>query len=445
LSDFCHGEWSALPTPTRNVTTIDPSPSSLRDASRTGDGRARPPAGFWYLLAATGISSVGDGLALVALPLLAASLTTNGALVAGVVAAQRLPWLLFSLPAGALADRGNARRLLCTADVARMVAVGVFGALVIVTGVAVPVLYVLAFALGSFEVLASAASQAVVPSLIRGDDARAQANGRLLAAQLTGEQFAGPALGGVVFAAAAAAPFLVDSASFAASAALLLFALPRPRRARVPVERPPLRADIRDGLRVFRDDAWLRLLAALVGAFAFTQAMVFGVLVLFGRDELGLTGGGYGVLLAVAAIGNVAGSLLAGRAHSRFRAVRTLVGAGLLAGVSYLALAATSSVPLAGAALAVEALAVAVGNVASVTMRQAVIPTGQLGRVGSTMRLVIFGAMPVGALVGGAIAELVSVRGAITAAGALQLVVVAAGTPRLGRAFPGGDGSEVAG
>ena len=420
------------------MTNIDTSSPSLRDPGATlAAARSRPPKAFWYLLAATGISSLGDGLALVAIPLLAASLTTNGALVAGVVAAQRLPWLLFSLPAGAVADRGHLRRLLCLADIARMIAVGVFGALVIVTGVALPVLYVLAFALGSFEVLASAASQAVVPSLIQGDDARAEANGRLLAAQLTGEQFAGPAVGGVVFAAAAAAPFLVDGVSFAASAALLLFALPRPRRARLRAEHPPLRADIRDGLRVFRDDAWLRTLAALVGAFAFAQAMVFGVLVLFGRDELGLTGGGYGVLLAVAAVGNVAGSLLAGRAHSRFRAVRTLAGAGLLAGVSYLALAATSSVALAGAALALEALAVAVGNVASVTMRQAVIPRGQLGRVGSTMRLAIFGAMPIGALVGGAIAELVSVRGAIVAAGAVQLLAAAAGATRLRRTYPG--------
>jgi MFS family permease len=419
------------------VTTIDTSTPSLDDRSARGAaGRPRAPRGFWYLLAATGISSIGDGLALVAIPLLAASLTKNGALVGGVVAAQRLPWLLFSLPAGALADRGNPRRLLCGADIARMVAVGVFGALVIITGVGLPVLYVLAFILGSFEVLFSAASQAVVPSLVRGDDARAQANGRLLAVQLTGEQFAGPAVGGAVFAAAVAAPFLVDSVSFAASAALLLFALPRPRRARLRAERPPLRADIRDGLRVFRDDAWLRTLAALVGAFAFAQAMVFGVLVLFGRVELGLTGGGYGLLLAVAAVGNVAGSLLAGRAHSRFQAIRTLSGAGLLAGVAYLALAATSSPALAAAALALEALAVAVGNVASVTMRQAAIPTGQLGRVGSTMRLVIFGAMPVGALAGGAVAQLVSVRGAIVAAGALQLLVVAAGTPRLHRTFP---------
>jgi MFS family permease len=420
------------------LTITDSPPASLADADvdHVG-GPTRLPRRFWYLLAASGISSVGDGLALVALPLLAASLTSNGTLVAAVVAAQRLPWLLFSLPAGAVADRGSARRLLCIADITRMAALAAFGAFVVVSDVSLPALYALAFALGSFEVLASAASQAVVPSLVHGDDNRARANGQLFAAQMTGEQFAGPALGGLLFAAAAAMPFLVDGVSFAASAALLLLALPRHKpTASDAGERRPLRADIADGLRFFRDNAWLRALAGVVSAFAFTQAMVFGVLVLFGRDELHLTGAGYGVFLALGAAGNIAGGLVAGKAHRRFRAVPTLTGAGVLAGVAYVALAATSSVTIAVVVLLVEALAVAVGNVASVTLRQAAIPADHLGRVGSTMRLMIFGSMPVGALLGGVIADASSVRVAIAAAGAFQLVFVAVGARRLRRALP---------
>src|SRR5258708_3768021 len=140
---------------------------------------------YWWVWTATTVSAVGDGLALVAFPLLALQYTSDARLVAGVAVAQRLPWLLCSLLAGALADRVHPRRFLAVVEGSRMVILAILALCVAFNAGGLLVLYLAAFSLGSLETGYSAAALGVVPSLVRDDDL-GKANGYLYAGQTAG-------------------------------------------------------------------------------------------------------------------------------------------------------------------------------------------------------------------------------------------------------------------
>ena len=397
--------------------------------SRRRSGRYRLGAAYGWLLCATGTSGLGNGLVLVAFPLLAVTLTRQPVEVAGVAVAGRLPWLVISLPAGALADRVDRRRLVVAVEAARAVALAVFGLVVLAGQTSLAVLYLAAFSVGAFETAFSAATSASLPALVRADDLP-KANGYLFAAETAGGQFAGPALGGLIFAWARALPFLGDAVSFAGSAAMLIPAL-RPVHKLQRTSGLTLIGDLRVGLRWFRQHTLLRRLAAIVATFAFCQSAVLSVLVLYGLRVLHLTPAGYGVFLAVGAIGDVAGSLLARRAHAYLGPARAIVVAGTVAATGYLTLAATSDTGVALFGYALEATAVALGNVATVSLRQRLIPTELFGRVNNAFRTCVYGAIPVGALVGGFLTATVGLHAAFASAGLVQLLLIAVMARRL--------------
>jgi hypothetical protein len=200
------------------------------------------------LWTASAVSNLGDGATLVAGPLLAATLTRDPRLVAGLADAQRLPWLLFSLVSGALVDRLDRRLLMVRVDAVRCAAVGLLGVAVLADAATLPLLYGVFFALGTAETLFDNAAVSIVPAVVP-KDRLATANGRLLGVQMVANELVAPPLGGLLFATAAAVPFLLDAGSFAAAAALVAamggrFRVERPRG-----RRPdhPARRDRRGG------------------------------------------------------------------------------------------------------------------------------------------------------------------------------------------------------
>ena len=134
--------------------------------------------GFTRLWAAVGVSNLGDGVASAALPLLAAALTRDAALVAGLAIAQRLPWLLVALPAGVIVDRSDRRSLMWRTDAFRGLALAAFGLLVALDQGSLALLYGLAFALGVAETLFDTAYRSLLPSLVAGEELE-RANARL--------------------------------------------------------------------------------------------------------------------------------------------------------------------------------------------------------------------------------------------------------------------------
>lgn len=405
-----------------------------RTAGR-GEPRAAAPglgSRYWHLWGATGASSLGDGLVFVAFPLLASALTRDPRLVAGLTVAAQMPWLLFGLHAGVIADRVDRRRLALTVQVIRAVILVGFGATLVAGVRSLMILYGVAFALGALDTIFTAVAHAVLPAIVAESDLE-RANGYLFSAQTGGEQFVGPALGGLAFATAPALPFVADGISFAASGALLFRAIPPPPTRAAPRRRSGIAADAAEALRFFLGHPVLRLVALVISTFAFCQAMVLSVVVLYALDALGLDSRVYGMFVALAAVGNVGGGVLAGRFGARVAAAPAIATAGIAASAAYLVLASTTSVTVAAASLVVEAVAVAVGNVVTLSLRQRLIPSELLGRVGNAFRTVLFGVVPLGALLAGVVAKAASPQAVFALAGCIQGVVLVLVSPRLVR------------
>ena len=172
-----------------------------------------------------------------------------------------------------------------------------------------------------------------------------------------------------------------------------------------------------EGLRVFRREPSLKMLAATVSAVAFSQFMVIGVLVVYGTRTLHLSSTRYGLFLAVASLVGVVGAFSAGALQRRFGAGRLIVWGAAAAMLSYIGLSFTRSAVLAVFVLGLQDFGVAVANVASVTARQRLVPRSLLGRVSSVHRLAVLGAAPFGAVVGGFVASVSNAPDAMLAAG----------------------------
>ncbi|HEX2843856.1 MAG TPA: MFS transporter, partial [Candidatus Limnocylindria bacterium] len=155
------------------------------------------PANFWRLWASSAASNLADGLFFIALPLLAVQLTDSPLLVAGLAIAGRLPWLVFVLIAGALADRLDRRQTMRNLQLFRVAVVGLLTALALAGGLSLPILYVAAFVLGVGETLFDTAAQSILPSIV-SKERLSTANGRLYGVELVMNQFVGPPLGGVL-------------------------------------------------------------------------------------------------------------------------------------------------------------------------------------------------------------------------------------------------------
>lgn len=348
----------------------------------------------WYLLwSGSAISALGDGIFLAALPLLATTLTQDPKLIAGVSFFGTLPWLLAALPAGAAADRYDGRRLLLTA---LWVQCGLMAVLAAFHSTHIAFLYVMAFLIGTAENLPRAVGQPLIKATV-DDRLLERANGRLFASQAVALQFVGPPLGGLLFATAVSAPFWVNALTFGL-AALLVIGMRTERR------EPAPKPKAREGLRWLLKHKVLRTVTVVSATTNLCIAMTMATLVLFAERRLGLGGAGFGALLATLACGGVAGALLAERVLARVkRAVEITV---VLIPLMWLGIA-TVAHDLATVAVfaVVSSFCTAVWGVATSSLRQRAVPAELLGRVSSAQTLITWGVQPVGALLGGLVAD----------------------------------------
>jgi MFS family permease len=367
----------------------------------------RTPLGpdFAKLWTASTVSNLGDGVTLVAGPLLAATLTRNPLLIAALTFSQRLPWLLFSLLSGALVDRLDRRQVMATVDLFRALVMGLLTLAVLLHVASIPLLCTTFFLLGTAETLFDNAAVSILPALVP-KTSLTKANGRLLGAQIVTNDLAAPPLGGLLFAAAAAAPFLLDAGSFVAAAALVATMKGSFRVQRPPgVERATLRADIAEGVRWLAGHQLLRLLGLAIGLMNLTLSAATAILVLYAQERLGLGPVGYGVLIACLAIGGISASLVAERVVGWLGPATTMRVGLLIEASTHLVLALTSSPLMAGVILAAFGFHAMIWSVVSVSLRQELIPGRLLGRVNSAYAVLSYGGSSLGALLGGLLAE----------------------------------------
>jgi MFS family permease len=387
-------------------------------------------ANWRRLWVAGAVSSLGDGAYAAAIPLLAVAFTAQPAQVAGVSTATFLPWLLFSLHAGVLADRYDRRRLMWMAQAVQAGAVAAAALVATLPGGRIWMLYVTSFVLGAAETVFGNCSQTVLPAIV-GREHLETANGRQYASQTVAEQFVGPPLGSLLFAAALPAtrslPFWLDALSFAVSAVLIArIRLSRPADKPGPAPaRRPMRQDIAEGLRWLGRHRLLRTLALLLAVTNLAGQLGYSTFVLFARDELHVGARGYGVLLTATAVGGVLGGVASRRIVARLGTRRAILlgsGLGTAAAAAVGLLAHNAAVMVV--CMALSAFAGTQWNVATVSLRQRIIPDRIQGRVNSVYRLAGWGALPIGATLGGVIASSAGLRAPWYIAAALRLGVL---------------------
>jgi MFS family permease len=379
--------------------------------------------GFRRLWTATIASNLGDGLVAAAFPLLAASITRSPTAIAGLSVAAGVPWLVFGPFADAIVDRHDRRRWMIAFDLGRACVVAALALLLLAGTRSLATLYAVVFLIGLGETIVDTASQAIMPALVDARDLD-RANGRLFAAQTVAQRFVGPPLGGYLFALAAAVPIVVDSTSFLV-AALVVATIP----GRFRPERPEtagaagIRTETAEGLRWLWRHRPIRAFA--IGAAVLNIAITAGeaVLVLFAQEVLDVSGVGFGLLLAATAAGYTLGAAAApwiARRMARRTVVLVAVGA-----VSA-SLAIVTAGLLVPAMLALGAIGVASGlwDVIAVSYRQAAVPDRLLGRIMAAYRFIAYGAFPIGALIGGAIATAAGLRAPFAFGAVLTIVLL---------------------
>jgi MFS family permease len=362
----------------------------MTQAPRTADQKPeskRPPKlgrNYWRLWWANAVSSTGDGAFVAALPLLAVTITRDPRLVSVVTAATYLPWMVLSLPAGALVDRYDRATLMWRAQAVQAAVVAVVTVLVIAREANIAVLGVAGLLLGSAEVIFSNAAQSVLPDLVP-TELLAKANGSQQISLTVGESFLGPPAGSLLFAAAAALPFGLDAVSFAGSAALLS-RLPKHQQAR-DAATPGIRAQIAAGLRWLVRHRLLRVVAVLLGVVNFANQMGQAILVLLATETLHVSVRGYGLLLAASAVGSVVGGLVNPVLTRRLGMLASLIIGGAVIAAVFVGIGLAPDPAVAAVMLAGQGFAVTMWNIVTVSLRQQIVPSALLGRVNSVYRM----------------------------------------------------------
>ncbi len=415
---------------------------------------------FW----ASTISNLGDGIGLIAYPWLASAVTRNPLLISLVVVVQRLPWLVFSLPAGVITDRHDRKRLMVISNTIRaIVTVGIAtivmdrqntlpapdivsdASAVIATDTGLYLLILVAtLLLGIAEVLYDNSAQTFLPSIVHANNLE-KANGRMWSGELVANTFAGPPLAALLIAVSFALPFYADSLTFAASAALIAFIRPPERMPSTFAPRADAgsdtswRVELVEGFRwLWRHDL-LRALAITLGLLNLISTLSMATFVLYGQEVLETSPTEFALLGTGGAVGGIVGGWTASNVARRIGTGPSLALSLVGGGIFSIVIGLMSWWPTVWLLLAAFMFVGTLWNVITVSFRQSVIPDRLLGRVNSVYRFFGWGMMPIGAALGGLIVVIVdqfasrdvALRMPWLAAGAMSLLLFVVAGPRL--------------
>ncbi|GAA3806328.1 MFS transporter [Nocardioides panacisoli] len=363
---------------------------------------ARLGPGFRLLMSSSWVSNLGDGIALAAGPLLVASQTRDPFLVSLAVLLQRLPWLLFGLHAGAIADRLDRKRLVVASDLCRVAVLAGLCATIVTGWVDTGVVLVAMFLIGTAEVFADTATGTLLPMLVDKDDIGI-AFARLQFGFITVNQIAGAPLGAALFAVGLAVPFGVQIGCVLLAVVLVarIELLAGPVRGEVATH---VRRDIVDGVKWLLGHPPIRTLALVIFAFNITWASAWSVLVLYSLDVLHMGPVGYGLLTTAGAVGSLVSTPWYGWLE-RHVSLATLMRVCLLLEVlMHLGFALTTAPWVALLIMFGFGAYAFVWGTLSQAVRQRAVPTEFQGRVGSVYGVGVFGGMVLGSGLGGLIA-----------------------------------------
>lgn len=348
-------------------------------------------------------SNFGDGISFVAIPLLATQLTSSPLLIAGLSMAYSAARLLVVLPIGAFVDRLDRRTILWVANISRGGLLLALAALVAAGAGSILALYIVFVLIGLLETAADNAAMSILPSIVAIKDLD-KANSQIAATQLVADEFVGPPIGGLLFAAAIALPVAVTGGAYAAAGLFFLGMAGSFRPQRLNTHPPSLRREVAEGASWLARHHLLRSLAVVGGLASIAYMMPFSILVLFAEDILRLGSAGYGILLSVSALGGLLGSAIAPAVRKRFGYAVTGTGSLILGSVSLLALYMTTNPWLASVFLATYILHAVLFGICVSSLRQRLVPDELRGRVNAVSKLFGLAGLTLGAALGGVLA-----------------------------------------
>ncbi len=364
---------------------------------------ARLGRDFRWLLASSWTSNIGDGIALAAAPLLIASMTSSPILVASGAILQFLPWLLFGLHAGAIADRLNRRMLVIAGNALRGVVI--LGLVIfLITGTAnIAIVLAAAFIYGTAEVFVDTSAQTLLPMMVKSEDLGV-GNTRLQAGYLVANQFAGPPLGAFLFAIGSFWPFLLQVLCVLL-ALTLISRIPDTKPTRDPDKHQAVHTDIAEGLRWLGKNKPVRTLVIIILTFNVTWAAPWGVLVLYATEHLNMGAVGYGFLTSAAAIGGLLASLSFGWLEKRFSFAPLMRICLTCEVLMHLSFALTTNGVVALVIMFFFGVYAFLWGTISTTVRQRLVPRELQGRIASVNMVGVFGGLVIGQALGGVIAQ----------------------------------------
>jgi MFS family permease len=360
---------------------------------------------YRWLWGQTAFTNLGDGILLAAGPLLVTTLTREPFAVALAVFLQQLPWVTFGVPAGAVIDRVDRRRLVIFVNLLRALVLGGLAATIATDTVTLPIVLGAVFLIGTAETFSDNAGGALLATFVP-KGRLGVANARLTGTSILANQLAGPPIGALLFTVGMAIPFGVDAICALLGAVLVSRIAARHQEPETGTsERPHIRQEMVDGMRWLWHHPPLRALALTIFFFNVTFHAAMAVYVLYATVHLGLDDVGYGLLITVGAVGGLIGSASYARLERRFSLATLMRGGLVLETFTHLVLALTTSALVAGATMALFGIHAVIWGTTATTVRQRAVPAGLLGRVTGVYMLGAVGGGLIGTLIGGVVAQ----------------------------------------
>jgi len=376
---------------------------------------------YWRLWTASVISNLGDGVAVIAYPWLASAVTRNGLLIALIAIAQRLPWLIFTLPAGVITDRVDRRKIMISMDAVRTVVTLAVAWVVLVKEGALPapdqieagmeiatepvmfsVLLVASLMFGFAEVLRDNAAQTILPAIVEPEGLE-KANAQMWGVEMVANSFVGPPLGSVLIAVGFALPFFFDAGTFAVAAGLV-FLISGNFRTHEPgelSEKIDWVGEIKEGWNWLWEHPLLKPMAIILGIMNGLFAITMATFVLFAQEVLGVSALTFALLGTGGAIGGLAATFLASKVSDRLGSGPSLYTTLIAGSVTALITGIATHWLIAWAMFTLGTFTAVLWNVITVSLRQTIIPDRLLGRVNSVYRFFAWGMIPIGSAIGG--------------------------------------------
>lgn len=386
---------------------------------------------YWRLWTAHATSNLGDGVSSIAYPWLASAVTRSPLLVALIAVASRIPWLVFTLPAGVITDRFDRRKIIIAMDVIRGILAILVAVAVTASADSLPelnelakmedlktnwflysVLVITALLFGCAEVLRDNSAQTLLPSVVEEKQLES-ANGKLWSAEFVMNSFVGPPLGSLILGIAIFLPFYFDATTFFISAALIATLAPSLRSIDNKKSNGKInfRAEIKEGFNWLWSHELLRPMAIILGLLNGIGGMTAAVFILFAQEVLNTSVFVFAVLGTAGAVGGALGGILGPKISAKLGSGPSLYLTLLSGPIVSLVIGLSSSWQLFWLLTAITTIFAVLWNVITVSLRQSIIPSELLGRVNSVYRFFAWGSIPLGTVLGGAIVNIVEMTG----------------------------------